>query len=36
MRYLYSLLALPALPVLILLNVERHVVLRIAKRVKRL
>jgi hypothetical protein len=36
MKYLHALLALPALPVLILLNVERRVVLRIAKRVKRL
>jgi len=36
MKYLHALLALPALPVLILLNVERHAVLRIAKRVRRL
>lgn len=36
MKYLRALLALPVLPALILLNIERRVVMRIAKRTARL
>ncbi len=36
MKYLHTLLALPVLPALILLNIEHHVVRRIAKRRMRL
>jgi hypothetical protein len=36
MKYLHALLALPVLPALILLNIERRMVMRIAKRTRRL
>jgi len=36
MKYLHALIALPVPPALILLKIERHVVLRIAKRTMRL
>jgi hypothetical protein len=35
MKYLHTLLALPVLPALILLNIEHHVVQRLARRTTR-